>query len=84
MKDSKHAAARLESTNNHFTLFTAVNIASLAVLTSVGVNYMLDSFKEKKDQTLREEIKDRMHESLKANQERISKIEVSLNELVSD
>ena len=49
LKDSKHAAARLESTNNHFSLFTAVNIASLAVLTSVGVNYMLDSFKEKKD-----------------------------------
>lgn len=49
LKDSRKVAGRLESTNNHFTIFTAINIASLAVLTSVGVNYMLDSFKEKKD-----------------------------------
>jgi hypothetical protein len=32
---------------------------------------MLDSFKEKKDQALREEIKDRMHEALKNNTDRI-------------
>jgi hypothetical protein len=71
LKNSKRAAARLESTNNHFGIFTAINIASLAVLTSVGVNYMLDSFKEKKDQALREEIKDRMHEALRNNTDRI-------------
>lgn len=44
---------------------------------------MLDSFKEKKDQALREEIKDRMHEALKNNTDRIQKIETTLNELVS-
>ena len=31
----------------------AINVASLAVVTSVGVTYMLDKFKEKKDETLR-------------------------------
>ena len=38
---------RLETINNHF--MTAINIASLAVLTSIGVNYMMDNVKEKKD-----------------------------------
>ena len=44
---------------------TAINIASLAVLTTIGVNYMMDNVKEKKDASLREEIKDRMQTSLR-------------------
>lgn len=51
---------RLKQTNNHF-IVNAINIASLAVLTSVGVNYILDQYKEKKDTVLREEIKDRLN-----------------------
>lgn len=54
------ASARLKQTNNHF-IVNAINIASLAVLTSVGVNYILDQYKEKKDSVLREEIKDRLN-----------------------
>lgn len=50
---------------------TAVNVASLAVLTSVGVNWMLDNFKEKKDAALREEMKDRLHETLAENNRRV-------------
>ena len=49
MKQSDKAARRLESTNNHFSVLTAVNIASLTVLTTIGVNYMIDNIKEKKD-----------------------------------
>ena len=62
---------------------TAVNVASLAVLTSVGINWMLDSVKEKKDQALREEMKDRLHETLVENNRRLMKLESDVAELVS-
>ena len=62
---------------------TAVNVASLAVLTSVGINWMLDSVKEKKDQALREEMKDRLHETLVENNRRLIKLESDVAELVS-
>ena len=42
----------------------ALNVASLAVVTSVGVTYMLDKFKDKKDDVLRNELKDRLYSSL--------------------
>jgi len=60
IKNSDAATRRLESVNSHFSLITAINVASLAVLTTIGVNYMMDNVKEKKDASLREEIKDRM------------------------
>jgi hypothetical protein len=53
----------------------AINVASLAVLTTIGVNYMLDNVKEKKDAALREEIKDRMHTSIKDTSDRVREIE---------
>jgi nicotinamide riboside kinase len=62
---------------------TAVNVASLAVLTSVGINWMLDSVKDKKDQALREEMKDRLHETLVENNRRLMKLESDVAELVS-
>jgi hypothetical protein len=62
---------------------TAVNIASLAVLTTIGVNYMMDNVKEKKDASLREEIKDRMHTSLRDSSDRIRSIEQNMQQLVS-
>ncbi len=71
MIQSRQTAARLESTNNHFSIFTAINVASLAVLTTIGVNMMLDTIKEKKDASLREEIKDRLHQSLSESHKRI-------------
>lgn len=75
MKQSDKAARRLESTNNHFSVLTAVNIASLTVLTTIGVNYMIDNIKEKKDSALREEIKDRMQQSVRDTSERIREVE---------
>jgi uncharacterized protein YlxW (UPF0749 family) len=62
---------------------TAINIASLSVLTTIGVNMMLDTIKEKKDASLREEIKDRLHESLSESQRRIQKLETDVTDLVS-
>ena len=55
---------RLEQTNSHFSFTTALNVASLAVVTSVGVTYLLDKFKDKKDDVLRNELKDRLYSSL--------------------
>jgi hypothetical protein len=68
------AARRLETVNNHFSLFTAVNVASLAVLTTIGVNMMLDSIKDKKESALREEIKDRIKTNLNDNCETVKAI----------
>lgn len=41
------------------------------MLTTIGVNMMLDTIKEKKDSALREEIKDRLNDSLQDSQRRI-------------
>lgn len=62
---------------------TAVNIASLSVLTTIGVNMMLDTMKEKKDHQLREEIKDRLHETLSESQRRLNKLETDVKDIVS-
>jgi hypothetical protein len=61
----------------------AVNIASLAVLTSVGVNYILDQYKEKKDSVLREEIKERVYTGQRETQERLRSLEANYDKLVS-
>lgn len=66
------SANRLKATNNHFSILTAVNVASIAILTTIGVNLMLETVKEKKDLSLREEMKDRLHESLSESKQRIS------------
>ena len=72
------AEKRLEVVNNHFS---AVNIASIAVLTSLGVSYMLDSIKEKRDATLREEIKSRVVDGMRDSGDRISRLEQSVADL---
>ena len=66
MANSPVAEQRLASTNGHF-LMNALNVASLAVVTSVGVTYLLDKFKEKKDETLRQELKERLYTTLQDN-----------------
>jgi hypothetical protein len=62
-KPSPISTQRLESTNSHF--MTAVNVASLAVITTVGVNYLLDKSREKADVALRNELKERVHDTMK-------------------
>ena len=60
----------MQQTNGHF-LTNALNVASLAVVTSVGVSYLLDKFKEKKDEALRNELKDRLYSTLAENTNRL-------------
>jgi hypothetical protein len=52
-----------------------MNVASIAVLTSLGVSYMMDKSKDKNDKNLREEIKDRVSSSLIESQQRIRALE---------
>ena len=47
--NSEQTVARLEQVNNHFSWMTALNIASLSILTTVGVTMLLDTVKDKKD-----------------------------------
>ena len=65
---------RLEQTNSHF-LTNALNVASLAVVTSAGVTYLLDKFKDKKDDTLRNELKDRLYSTLTETNNRLRQLE---------
>ena len=72
---SPAAQQRLEQTNSHFWT-NALNVASLAVVTSVGVTYLLDKFKDKKDESLRNELKDRLYSTLAENTDRLRKLEI--------
>jgi len=68
--NSPVATQRLQQTNGHFFM-NALNVASLAVVTSVGVTYLLDKFKDKKDEALRNEMKDRLYSTLSENTTRL-------------
>ena len=59
----------------------ALNVASLAVVTSVGVTYLLDKFKDKKDEVLRNEMKDRLYTTLSENTKRLRDLEIKQDEL---
>ena len=82
IQNSPQAEQRLQQTNSHF-LTNALNVASLAVVTSVGVTYLLDKFKDKKDETLRNELKDRLYSTLSENTNRLRQLEIRQDELVS-
>jgi len=56
-------------------------VASLAVVTSVGVTYLLDKFKDKKDDALRNELKDRLYSTLTENTSRLRQLEIKQDEL---
>ena len=73
--NSPQAEQRLQQTNQHFWT-NALNIASLSIVTSVGVTYLLDKFKDKKDETLRNELKDRLYSNLSENTNRLRAIEI--------
>ena len=53
----------------------AINVASLAVITSVGMTYFLDKFKDRKDEAIRAEMKDRLYSTLNDNTQRLRAIE---------
>jgi hypothetical protein len=50
-------------------------VASIAVLTTLGVSYVLDKLKDKQDRNLREELKDRVESTLRDSTGRIRALE---------
>jgi hypothetical protein len=46
----------------------SVNVASIAILSTIGVTYVLDKIKDRQDKNLREEIKDRLEATLRDSQ----------------
>jgi hypothetical protein len=46
----------------------SVNVASIAILSTIGVTYVLDKIKDRQDKNLREEIKDRLDVTLRDSQ----------------
>ena len=63
VKESPVAEQRLQ--NQQSMLMQSVNVASIAVLTTLGVSYFLDKIKDKQDKNMREELKDRVESTLK-------------------
>ena len=53
----------------------ALNIASISIVTSVGVTYLLDNFKDKKDEVLRQELKERLYTTLQDSNNRLRDLE---------
>ena len=51
------------------------NVASVAVLSTFAVTYVLDKIKDRQEKNLREEIKDRVHSTLKESMDRIRSLE---------
>ena len=74
MVDSSQTEQRLAQTNSHF-LMNTLNVASLAIVTSVGVTYLLDKFKDKKDEVLRQELKERLYSTLQDSNQRLRGLE---------
>ena len=54
---------------------SAINVVSLAVVTTIGVNYLLDKSREKADVALRNELKERVHDTMREQQARLRDIE---------
>ena len=72
--ESPKTNQRLAQTNQHF-LMNALNIASISIVTSVGVTYLLDNFKDKKDEVLRQELKERLYTTLQDSNNRLRDLE---------
>lgn len=60
----------------------SVNVASIAILSTMGVTYVLDKIKDRQEKNLREEIKDRVDSSLRENVTRIRALEVENDQQV--
>jgi len=52
-------------------------VASIAIVSAIGVSYLFENLKEKKDRDLREEIKGRVGDDVKRTAERIDALEQS-------
>jgi hypothetical protein len=50
-------------------------VASVAILSSLGLSYILDKYKDKNDKNLREELKDRVKEQLEDSKAKVTRLE---------
>ena len=73
IKESPVAENRLQHQQSLF--LQSVNVASIAILSSLGVSYVLDKIKDRQERNLREEIKDRMESTMKEANSRIRSLE---------
>lgn len=56
-------------------------VASISIISSLGLTYLLDKYKDKQDKNLREEIKDRVSSTLDDLRKKINDLETSQNQL---
>mmetsp|Transcript_45597 Transcript_45597/g.33344 ORF Transcript_45597/g.33344 Transcript_45597/m.33344 type:complete len:106 (+) Transcript_45597:167-484(+) len=61
----------------------SINTASIAILSAFGVTYVIDRMRDKQDRNLREEIKERVFDSLKENTERVRAMEQKQEQLAA-
>lgn len=73
IQQSPVASQRIEHQSSLF--MQSVNVASIAILTTMGVNYVLDKIKDRQEKNLREEIKDRIDATIRENTQRIRAVE---------
>lgn len=59
-------------------------MASVAVLSSLGITYVLDSYKNKQDKNLRDEIKDRVYQSINDQKKALTDLEMAQNQIKSE
>lgn len=57
--------------------------ASLSILSSLAINYALDNMKDKREKHLREEIKERVFDTLRENTDRLRTLEYSVEKQVN-
>ena len=50
-------------------------VASVAILSSLALTYVLDKYKDKNDKNLREELKDRVKEQLEESKTKVNRLE---------
>lgn len=81
VRSSPVAEERIKHQSSFFS--SSVNVASIAVLSSIAVNFMLDKIKDRHERNLREEIKDRVEGTLRDAQSRIRSLEAENDSLVS-
>jgi len=77
VKESPAAERRLE--HQQSLLMQSVNVASIAVISSLAVSYVLDKIKDRQDKNMREELKDRMESTVRDTYSRIRALESDID-----
>ena len=82
-KQQTQGERRLKQVDTHFQpqaqggASSLMTTASVAILAATGITYLLDSYKDKQDKNLRDELKDRVKSSIDEQRETLSRIDDS-------